>query len=196
MPNDRGAERFSELRFVPLAGLGAEEAQALVAHTSAHVSATCRLLEPPAGLALEIIPGRDQIDADRLLAELERLAGEDGGPVVGIAGRDLAIPIFTFVFGRARLGGRAALVSLERLRPEFHGEPPDSSLTTRRLIAEILHELGHVAGLPHCPDASCLMYFASSVERIDLRGLAFCANCAPALPPALRREGEVAAEEW
>ncbi len=186
MPSEDGPERFSELRFVPLAGLGAEEAQALVAHTSAHVSASCRLLEPPSDLALEIVPGRDQLDADRLLAALERLAGEDGGPLVGIAGRDLAIPIFTFVFGRARLGGRAALVSLERLRPEFHGAPPDPALTTRRVIAEILHELGHVAGLAHCPDAGCLMYFASSVERIDLRGLSFCASCAAALPPALR----------
>jgi archaemetzincin len=186
MPDERPPDPFGELRFVPLAGLAAEEAQALVAHASGHVSASCRLLDPPSGLPLEIVPGRDQVDADRLLVELEQLAGDEGGPLVGIAARDQAIPIFNVVLGRARLGGRAALVSLERLRPEFHGAPPDPALTTRRVIAEILHELGHVAGLAHCPDAGCLMHFASSVERIDLRGLSFCADCGAALPPALR----------
>jgi archaemetzincin len=185
MPDER-PDPFGELRFLPLAGLAAQEAQALVVQASGHVSAACRLLDAPGELPLETVPGRDQLDADRLLAELERLAGDEGGPLVGIAARDLAIPIFTFVFGRARLGGRAALISLERLRPEFHGAPADAALTTRRGTAEILHELGHVAGLAHCPDAACLMYFASSVERIDLRGLSFCDRCAAALPAALR----------
>jgi archaemetzincin len=49
-------------------------------------------------------------------------------------------------------------------------------------VAEVVHELGHVAGLGHCPDLGCIMQFATSVERIDLRGPGFCAACAAALP--------------
>jgi archaemetzincin len=66
-------------------------------------------------------------------------------------------------------------------------------LTAQRATAEILHELGHVAGLGHCRDASCLMCFSGSVEAVDLRGLAYCAACAAALPPGLlARSGAVA----
>lgn len=188
MPDDDAAsERFGEIRFAPLAGLTLGEAEELVAETSAHLSTACRLVEPPAGLELAEVAGRGQLDADRLLAELERAAAEHEGALVGLAGRDLAIPIFTFVFGRARLGGRAALVSLARLRPEFYGLPPDRPATRRRAAAEVLHELGHLAGLAHCPDAACLMNFVSVVEKVDLRGLEFCASCAASLPEKLRR---------
>ena len=95
---------------------------------------------------------------------------------------DLGLTLFTFVFGRATRNGRAAIVSLARLGPEQYGLAADSNLTARRAVAEILHELGHVAGLGHCSDVGCIMQFATSVERIDLRGLEFCPSCAAALP--------------
>ena len=183
---DSPASAFSEIRFAPLAGLTGAEAALLVAATSLHLSAPCRLVEPPAALRLAEIPGRGQLDADRLLGELEAEAGERDGALVGLVARDVAIPIFTFVFGRARLGGRAAVVSLARLRPEFYGQSSDPALTHRRAAAEILHELGHLAGLAHCQDASCLMNFVSAVDKVDLRGTDFCAACAARLPRALR----------
>ena len=55
---------------------------------------------------------------------------------------DIALAIFTFVFGLARQGGRACLVSLARTEPAFYGLPPDQDLRDRRAVAEILHELG------------------------------------------------------
>jgi archaemetzincin len=120
-----------------------------------------------------------------MLERLEALASA-GVVVVGIAAVDVAIPIFTFVFGRARQGGRACLVSLARLEPAFYGLPPDSGLLTERAVAEVLHELGHVAGLGHCRDFACLMHFAASVEKIDVRGPGFCDPCALLLPCWLR----------
>jgi archaemetzincin len=128
------------------------------------------------------LPERDQLDADALLAWLLARASDGGAVLVGLTSRDIAIPIFTFVFGRARLGSRAVLVSLARLDPAFYGLPAEHDLTVRRATDEILHELGHAASLQHCRDASCLMAFAGSVEKVDARGSAFCGPCRERLP--------------
>jgi archaemetzincin len=128
---------------------------------------------------------RDQADADRLLEQLEERAESahpTGSVLVGVTQADLGNPIFTFFFGRARQHGRAALVSLARLSPAFYGLPDDRALTVHRATLEILHELGHVVGLPHCRDVACLMHFAATVESIDQRGNAFCRHCLAAAP--------------
>jgi archaemetzincin len=169
---------FQEVGFLPVAGLARPAAEELVAYASAHLAVPCRLLDAPSGWDLVRVPGRDQLDADRLLAAIESLDNPAGHALVGLTDQDLAVPIFTFVFGRARVGGHAAIVSLARLRPELYGRPPDPALTARRATAEILHELGHVAGLGHCRDFQCLMHFSNDVEAADLRPMAFCPACA------------------
>jgi archaemetzincin len=153
------------------------------------VSAPCRARPAPLAGEPQRLADRDgQVDADLLLQRLERENDSGGDVLVGVTALDAAIPIFTFVFGRARHGGRAALVSLARLDPVFYGLPPDPERLERRAVDEILHELGHVAGLRHCDDYACLLHFAASVEKVDLRGPAFCAACAARLPASLRRD--------
>ena len=182
---DPSGEAWREIGFVPLPGLDRGDGERLVAQASAHVALPCRLLEPPPWIEPTGIPGREQIDADGLLVQLERLAAAPARRmVVGVTGRDLAIPVFTFVFGLARVGGHAAVVSLARLRPEYYGRPADPALTMRRAVGEVLHELGHVAGLAHCMDHRCLMHFSTSVEAVDLRGLAYCGDCAASVASA------------
>jgi archaemetzincin len=197
MPPDEAlrlpGETLQEIDFLPLAGLAGPEADLLVAQTSVHLEVPCRLIEPPPGLEMPVIPGRDQVDADRLLSRIEALERRPGLALVGLTGRDLAIPIFTFVFGRARVGGRAAVVSLARLRPEHYGLPSDPALTVRRGVAEILHELGHVAGLGHCQDFQCLMHFSTDIEAADLRPLTCCESCAAELPAGLFVTSRIAA---
>lgn len=122
---------------------------------------------------------RAQHDADVLLRSIEAIDEPRGTVLVGVTALDLAIPIFTHVFGRAVLGGRVALVSRARLAPEFYGQPPDPPLTLERTVTEILHELGHVAGLGHCADRGCIMSFVPNVESLDLRGHGFCPVCEP-----------------
>jgi archaemetzincin len=136
------------------------------------------VLAEPRGARL---PDREQLDADALLRNLEARAPADV-VLVGVTPFDVGVPIFTFVFGRARQGGSAAVVSLARLDPSFYGLPADPEKATRRAVDEILHELGHVAGLRHCEDSSCLMRFVASVDQIDVRGSAFCTPCAARLP--------------
>jgi archaemetzincin len=153
----------------------------LAARLSRRVAAPCRVIELGA-MPLPRLPDRDQLDADRVVAALEERAAAGDGVLLGVTALDAAVPVFSFVFGRARLGGRAALVSLARLTPAFYGLPPDPQLLLRRAADEALHELGHTAALPHCPDASCLMRFAGTVEKADVRGSRFCDACRSRLP--------------
>lgn len=130
-------------------------------------------------------PGRDQYDSTRLLRELKASCQ---GLVVGAAAVDLFIPVLTFVFGEAELGGRAAVFSIHRLREEFYGLPPDHDRLLERAVRELLHEAGHMAGLAHCQDAACVMSPSHSVELVDAKNAEYCPACArlmarPATPP-------------
>jgi archaemetzincin len=160
-----------------------------VAHrVSRRVSVPCRVVADGGAIAAPDVAGRDQWDADLLLAALETQAAASaqmGTVLVGIAARDIGNPIFTHFFGRARLGGRALLVSTARLAPGFYGMADDAAVTAQRAALEVLHELGHVAGLRHCATAACLMRVTSTVEMIDLRGSEFCASCTALLPRRL-----------
>jgi archaemetzincin len=158
----------------------------LAAKLSRRVALPCRAGTRVEDLDLATVSGRDQVDADRLLERIHAWPAEPGTVLVGLTALDVAIPTFTFVFGRARLGGRAALVSTARLDPRFYGLPWDAELAARRATDEVIHELGHAAGLRHCNDAFCLMRFAGSVDQVDARGSTFCPGCAGRLPYWLR----------
>lgn len=165
---------------VLLGPLSSARAEQLAAALSRELAVPCGVTggEP---LGERMLPGRGQADADALLALLETRA-QAGRIVLGVSAEDLGIPIFTFVFGRARASGSAALISLARLDPTFYGLQRDDGLLMRRAVCEALHELAHVGGLAHCAQAHCLMRFAGSVEKADLRGPAFCDRCAASLP--------------
>jgi archaemetzincin len=158
----------------------------LAARLSRRLHVPCRI-DGEVRLETPLLPERAQVDADALLALLEAQTAASREVTVALIALDLAIPVFTFVFGRARQGGRAALVSLARLDPGFYGLPQDRELLTHRALLEVVHELGHVASLAHCRDVGCIMSFAGSVERVDVRGSDFCADCATQLPAWMAR---------
>lgn len=122
-------------------------------------------------------PRRQQYRADRLLADIKRLAQQPQEVVLGLTSVDLFLPVLTFVFGCAELGGNAALMSTHRLDPRFDGRPHDPGLMLERAEKEILHELGHVLGLTHCGDRTCVMASAHDTGEIDLEEPAFCRSC-------------------
>ncbi len=173
------------LDLLPIGTLAPGTLPALAARLSRHLHLPCHVL-PEAELPLPRLPARGQLDAAALLEALESRAQAPRRLLVGVTAEDVAIAIFTFVFGLARQGGRACLVSLARTEPAFYGLPPDQDLRDRRAVAEILHELGHLALLEHCPDRGCLMSFAGNVEKVDTRGTRFCAACTARLPAWLR----------
>ena len=122
-------------------------------------------------------PMRRQHDSTRIVEHLAKTFDAPDEKILGVAEVDLFIPILTFVFGEAQLGGRAALLSIARLRQTFYGLPEEPERLYHRAEKEALHELGHTLGLVHCPDYACLMHFSNSIEEVDLKGDQFCRNC-------------------
>ncbi len=120
---------------------------------------------------------RQQYHSTEILARVRALAREDSWRILGITGHDLYIPILTFVFGEAQMGGTAAVVSTHRLRQEFYGLEADDDLVAERLLKEAVHELGHTLELRHCDDYRCAMASSHGVEWIDLKEYLLCAEC-------------------
>jgi archaemetzincin len=103
--------------------------------------------------------------------------------LLGVTDQDLFIPILTFVFGEAQLGGRAAVVSTWRLRegstdPRVHAE---------RLAKEAVHEVGHALGLVHCGAPLCPMSRSASVREVDRKRGQLCPDCLTLLSQAQTR---------
>lgn len=116
---------------------------------------------------------------DALLARARAAPGGEAACwVLGITEVDLYAADLTFVFGEATVGGSAALVSLARLRD---GAGADPRVFERRLLAEAVHELGHVAGLDHCEREECVMHLSAGVEDTDRKGPDPCPECRLAL---------------
>jgi archaemetzincin len=124
---------------------------------------------------------RLQYDAGKILAILETLSLDRFDKQIGVFNQDLFVPIFTHVFGEARLGGKAALVSLFRLGKISGGDPLPENTVLERTAKVALHELGHLLNRTHCGDRRCLMHFSGSLEDLDGTSFHFCRYCAEAL---------------
>ncbi len=130
---------------------------------------------------------RGQWSSSRVLAWVAEAAPDDAERVLGVFDGDLFIPVLSWVFGEAQLGGRCAVVSTARL-----GVPPAETGGWRallslgkdpravflsRLLKECAHELGHTYGLVHCPDATCLMSRSSTLLHVDAKSATVCPRC-------------------
>jgi archaemetzincin len=128
---------------------------------------------------------RAQYNSVLILREVHRRTPADALKVLALTDRDLFIPMLSFVFGQAQLGGTVALVSVARLRQEFYGLPGNPGLTLSRTAKETVHEMGHTFGLTHCNDPSCPMSLSNSVLHTDRKGELLCPACRVALGPGL-----------
>ncbi|MGB9740212.1 MAG: archaemetzincin family Zn-dependent metalloprotease [Candidatus Bathyarchaeia archaeon] len=108
--------------------------------------------------------------------------------VLGIVDVDIFVPELNFVFGEAECPGKAALVSLFRLKPEFYGKTPNIELLVERATKEAVHELGHTMGLTHCTNPFCVMYFSNSIFETDRKQSLFCNRCQTKIELMLGRE--------
>ena len=127
---------------------------------------------------------RQQYHSSEILQRMQSLLTADCWRMLGVAAVDLYIPILTFVFGEAQVGGSCAVLSTHRLRQEFYGLPSNHELFRQRLLKEAVHEVGHTLSLTHCDDYSCVMASSHAVEWIDLKGSALCGACRGAVASA------------
>jgi archaemetzincin len=119
---------------------------------------------------------RQQHSSTRILKWLLDAKPPNAHKVVGITDVDLFIPILTFVYGEAQLGGTAAVVSTARLLAD-NGFRPDPDVLLSRLGKECLHELGHTFGLLHCSIPTCVMARSVNLVQVDAKDATLCHDC-------------------
>jgi archaemetzincin len=132
---------------------------------------------------------RRQYDSTGILKTVRERRSPGAARILGVTEVDLFIPMLTFVFGQAQLGGCAALISLARLRQEFYGLPADRPLLLERAVKEALHELGHTFGLTHCTDDACAISLSTNIRHVDAKNGGFCRGCAALLAERLPAGG-------
>jgi archaemetzincin len=122
-------------------------------------------------------PARRQYNGNALLKQVDSLFFPDSVKTMGLFNVDLFIPILTFIFGQAFLGGQSGIASIYRLSNERYGIAGDDQLLLHRFKKEVIHELGHTFGLIHCHQPDCVMRSSTYVEDIDQKGQRFCLSC-------------------
>ncbi|MCU0728053.1 MAG: archaemetzincin [Planctomycetes bacterium] len=187
----RAGEDGTFLAILPVGPFGPEERQVL--DRSAEFCASWFDL-PVRTLPGEPLPGdgwhRDrpwgrQYRTDYFLRRLlPRLLPEDAVALFGVTMADLyPDDSWNFVFGQASYRGGVAVWSFLRYFAAFDGQP-DTAGTRRlallRAVKLVVHEAGHVFGLPHCIEYECVMNGSNSLDEADGRPLALC-------PPCLRK---------
>ena len=148
--------------------------------TKVFVYATCFLIEETVPLRNDAFDEtRGQYKSHAILNEVHSFVARKEGlnRVLGVVDADIFGPKLSFVFGEATCPGKAALISLWRLKPEFYGDAPNELLFLERTLKEAVHELGHTLGLEHCPQSLCVMHFSNSILDTDAKQELFCKDC-------------------
>jgi archaemetzincin len=141
---------------------------------------TCSLIKETFPLSVKAFDKQlSQYDANFILNQIQLYAKQQNvfQRVLAVVDVDLFVSDLNFVFGEAYMPGKAALISLFRLKPEFYGEQPNEALFLKRALKEAVHELGHTLGLRHCPTLTCVMHFSNSITDTDKKQSLFCKQC-------------------
>jgi archaemetzincin len=132
-------------------------------------------------------PRRGQHSSTQILKWLVERAAP-AGRVLAVTDVDLFIPVLTYVYGEAQLGGRCAVVSTARL-----GLDPEALITpglvAERAVKETVHELGHTFGLLHCDAPTCVMGRSVSLVDVDRKSATLCRGCEALYGELRRKEG-------
>jgi archaemetzincin len=120
---------------------------------------------------------RGQYSSTKILRWLLQDVPAPARKILAITDVDLYIPVLTFVFGEAQVGGQGAVVSTARLRMDLPRFPSPASRFLARLLKECVHELGHTFGLIHCPVSRCVMSRSNTILEVDAKRSDLCKTC-------------------
>jgi archaemetzincin len=108
---------------------------------------------------------------------LNFLAKKFKSKVLAITNEDLYAEGLNFIFGQARLKENIAIISIHRLDPRFF-KKEDGDLLVKRVVKEVVHELGHsLFGLGHCDNPKCVMSFSNTIFDVDKKSKKLCKKC-------------------
>jgi len=122
-------------------------------------------------------PARRQYNGNLLLKAVDSQYASGSIKTFGLFYVDLFIPILTYIFGQAFLGGRSGIASIYRLSNERYGLKEVDNYLLIRFTKEVIHELGHTFGLVHCHVPGCVMGSSTYVEDIDQKSSTLCMRC-------------------
>lgn len=112
--------------------------------------------------------------------KLAALSDPNCGIVLAVVGNDLRgpadVPIFGGALRRSNSAPDVAVVSVRKLGPTRLG-CSDEAFLARRVQKEVMHELGHILGLNHCPSYACVMRLSRNVSEIDMKPITYCPMC-------------------
>jgi archaemetzincin len=127
--------------------------------------------------------GGPQLNATDILDRMEPQLPDDAYCVIAVTWADLyPDDTYNFVFGLARLTARVGVFSFARLHPDFYGAYPGDDAevreqVTRRALAVMSHEIGHMFGIGHCVSFACNMNGSNSLEESDRQPMHLCPVC-------------------
>ena len=141
---------------------------------------TCSIIKAPLPISqLAFDKKRNQFNSSIILNDLRVYAAKKKAfhRVLGVIDVDIFRSGLSYVFGEAYTPGKAALISLYRLKPEFYKDKLDMTLYLSRALKEAVHELGHTLGVKHCPRSFCVMHFSNSIFDTDKKQNLLCDEC-------------------
>jgi len=171
---------MSLIKIIPLNFSRLDELEGIRQIIESRFKTDCLIKPYQVDLSQFFDPVRSQYNANQIIEQLNPLVNENC-KIIGVTDLDIYIPVLSYIFGQAYLGGSTALVSGYRLDNRKYGLEDDPRLFHDRLLKCMLHELGHAFGLKHCLQPGCLMVSATYVEDMDQKGDLFCIDCQQAL---------------
>lgn len=182
---------------IALAAAGTVEGEAAAWAAACLASAfrmETRWLDPLGEPAHAYDPVREQYSSTLMLRDAVAQRPRDATKVLLLTEHDIFIPMLSFVYGQAQLGGPAAVLSLARLRQEFYGLTPNRPLFLVRIRKEVLHEIGHTFGITHCEEPICTMSLSTNIQQLDAKRDEFCESCQILLDDAIKGSDREASE--
>ncbi len=170
-------QRYERIGLAKIADVPDPVIETVSSRISGYLHLSTKILPSLETPAFAFDPIRQQYDAGAIIRKLESIRFNNVSKVICLTSFDLFVPVFTHVFGEARQGGRAAVVSLFRLHEKGARRSEPSPTLLDRSVKVALHELSHLYNLHHCERKNCLMHFSGLLEDLDQIPAEFCDYC-------------------